>query len=421
MMVLMTPVNGQITCAGIANVDSLATPIWTGECMCNAGYIWNPTTSVCNLCSGIAGTTTGSVQGSCACVAPSIWRGSTRTCILPTTIDCSASPNWKETTPVQTPKACLCINGYTWSSFFLRCQYTCASTLRFYNVGARPTAQNSCPCIAKTVWAGTQCRVNCGSITYALNPAVNSTTCNCRTNFIWRSNNLTCVVNCPILWFATATVSDTQCTCNTALSTWSTTSFQCNANCNNNNLFPFSSGLNTTSGGCLCQTGYLWSATLLQCSLNCGNVTNSTGVAATTTSCVCISDNYWFNNSCIANCSTMPNGIYSGAYKTCVPNCAVIPQATAGSLFKNPNGWYECACPTGIAWNNATMTCGCDSRSTFDAGSGSCVCKTGSPTPPNQFNQIKDATTQKCVCSSSTLTDSTTQTSPSYNSEQSYC
>ena len=155
MMALTISVNGQLACANILNVNTTAPLLWKGECICVAGYIWNPSTAFCDACSSYAGTTTGSVQGSCKCTGSKFWKGSSRSCIQPTTaIDCNVSPNNGVTSPAQTPKACNCIAGYTWNTYFFRCQYDCTG-LTFYDVGVKPSGQNVCPCITNTVWSAT--------------------------------------------------------------------------------------------------------------------------------------------------------------------------------------------------------------------------------------------------------------------------
>ena len=149
ILLLAVSTNGQSTCSG-ANVDPNATPLWKGECVCVAGYIWNPSTSSCDPCS-----LSGSTQGSCRCAVGRIWRGSIRICVVPATaINCATFPNNGETDPVQTPKACNCEAGYEWNPFFLRCQYVCTE-ITFYNIGARPSGQHVCPCITNTVWSAT--------------------------------------------------------------------------------------------------------------------------------------------------------------------------------------------------------------------------------------------------------------------------
>ena len=138
--------------------------------------------------------------------------------------------------------------------------------------------------------------------------------------------------------------------------------------------------------------------------------------------CACISNNYWSASLgyCIADCSSNRNSIYSVTYKTCVPNCPAIPFVN-GVVYKNPNGWYECPCQTGFGWNNVTLTCDCLPPAHWNSTSNTCTCDTGTPTPPNQFDLIKDPTTQKCVCPGNPLTNYTTQISPEYNSQQMYC
>lgn len=204
---------GQSTCIGIVNINATATPLWKGECLCVVGYIWNPTTSLCDACSAITGTT-GGVQGSCNCVVTKIWRGSTRTCILPTAIDCSVSPNDGLSNPGQTPKACNCISGYYWSSYFLRCQIMCTG-ITYYNMGVKPTGQSNCPCITNTVWnaADKACKVNCSNIPFATVPAKSYTECPCLLNFVWSNINATCNINCSAVYFSTGWVSTSQCTC----------------------------------------------------------------------------------------------------------------------------------------------------------------------------------------------------------------
>lgn len=103
--------NGQLTCTG-TNVDRTAKLLWKGECICIAGYIWNPSTGLCDPCSNYQYTVAGSTQGSCKCSGTRIWRGSSRTCIIPSAVDCTASLNNGETSPVQVPKACNCISKF---------------------------------------------------------------------------------------------------------------------------------------------------------------------------------------------------------------------------------------------------------------------------------------------------------------------
>lgn len=126
---------------------------------------------------------------------------------------------------------------------------------------------------------------------------------------------------------------------------------------------------------------------------------------------------------CIMNCSTIPHGVYSWAYQTCVPNCTAIRNSD-GTVFKSPRG-FECPCRIGSSWNSARKECesnstDCPALSHWNATTADCECDTGNPTPPNQFNLIKDAN-KNCVCIANAVRNSTFQTNPIFNVAERFC
>lgn len=155
-----------------------------------------------------------------------------------------------------------------------------------------------------------------------------------------------------------------------------------------------------------------WNYTSLQCELNCSLVTNSTGRRIGPAECECIQNNRWDSTvgSCIANCSSMPHGVYSWAYMTCVPNCSSISN-TLGDLFKLADNWYACPCANGFTWNNVTMECSGEVTPICPIGSQT-ACKCSYSTALNtsfQANFVWNPTTQSCECPRSITCNPTTQ------------
>lgn len=328
---------GCTLCSTVKNAAGQVDPNSPYQCLCNAGYAWDPLNNIC-VCSeansvlnadgscvscitisGSNGTRIG--NNACGCLGANKWNATQFKCTCDPTIGivinnictpCSTIPG---ATRSASSNQCSCNSGRKWSGKDNKC--VCPSAA-------------ACPCGTGNYQlpnAAKDC-VSCLTIPGASGLTDNKGNCVCLNNFVWTAGTS------PSCKCQTGYVSDGASIC---------------APCNiRNNAISAA-----TSNTCYCLPNHIWNPTTFNCDFTniilatqnyiktfagelkrCDGLGGSTGVSVDNFNCQCGSDSFW-NNILLL----------------CV-QCSTITFSTV-----NAANAYSCVCNPGYAWDIFTYTC----------------------------------------------------------------
>lgn len=200
-----------------------------------------------------------------------------------------------------------------------------------------------CLCYPGYYWNGTNCSLNCSSLTTSNGTNTSNNTCFCKTGYFWDFS--TCSIDCSLVRAAISRVNVTTCVC---LDGYNWNGTKCVMNCS---AMPGGVGAAPNGTSCTCKAFYYWNGII--CQAVCGQFAHTTGsYVATYAFCECVGGYVWTESGCAINCNFLylPNVIGNDGNDACQCLAGYYWTLSAGCVLNCSNMTYS----TGISTSNVT-------------------------------------------------------------------